>query len=116
VELSFSNSCLNSSLLSALDPVLYDDAIARAGSNGAQRRTRWGAQEAAGVNLQAAAAKRGMRRSGTTIAHPLACYILEGRDGLVVIAAIWTGSWPSRVAWLGCFGRGDGPTRRRWMI
>lgn len=103
MELSFSNSCLNSSLLSALDPVLYADAIARAGSNGARRRTRWGAQEAAGVNLQAAAAKRGMRRSGTTIAHPLACYIY----------------WKEGTAWLLSprFGRGRGPHEwRGWVL
>lgn len=62
VELSFSNSCLKSSLLSAPDPVLYAAAIARAGASDARREMC----RAARGNL-AAAANRGIRRNGRTI-------------------------------------------------
>lgn len=107
VELSFSNSCLKSSLLPAKEPVLYD-AIARAGSNRRRHKIGRGAHEAAaaaganGFDL-AAAARCGIRwrhkRSGTI--GPARYYVRRRRrrrgggggtrQGLVVIAWIWTG-------------------------
>ena len=71
MELSFSNSCLKSSLLSAPDPVLYAAAIARDGTNRARREMGRGARG----NL-AAAAKRGIRRSGRTIGCPAARLVI----------------------------------------
>jgi hypothetical protein len=67
VELSFSNSCLKSSLLSAADPALYAAAITRPGGDCARRKTGQGANEAATGSLDAAAAARWIKRSGSTI-------------------------------------------------
>lgn len=76
MELSFSNSCLNSSLLSAPVPVLYAAAIARAGANVFRHEMGRGARG----NL-AAAANRGIRRSGRTIApRPAWLYKEEGES------------------------------------
>lgn len=125
MELSFSNSCLNSSLLSAPEPALYADAIARAGSNGARRRTSRGAQEeAAGVNL-AAAAKRGIRRSGRTIAPPARLLYTgglgrskqQGREGGRPggYRVDLDGIVDRPRGWRGWVALGGG-TGRRWMI
>ena len=71
MELSFSNSCLKSSLLPAPDPVLYAAAIVRAGTDRARGEMDRGAR-----GDLAAAAKRGIRRSGRTIGCPAARLVI----------------------------------------